>query len=530
MQSPGNADSANNRSQTVNSAEKYTNKSHVRNESDEENEYKDSLSEEDESKNSDSSSNHVLDTIDHNRINTLVLEMLEPYKNTGRTVTMDNYYGSAEILIYLLQNGMYGRCTFRKNRKFCPESVLYSRKDARRANRGECKFATSVEHNMSAWGWIDGNPVSMLSTADGTNITTVYRQVGKVKRKVTAPEAIKNYNLYYGGVDRFDLLLSKYSITKRHRFNCYYKSLMMTMIDFGITQAYLTYKLALPRQNKKDVNDEQSRIKFMDSLVDDLLNKNWDEEQYYYNNSNRRRLRSKTMNSTKQEEYNTLLELGVRLENDNDQFEDCTYTSSEIFSSAIRYAKKQRLSQIYQSACANPVQAKVVVTGKKSATCQICEFEGRGVKLENVDYCHEHKIRACSKIFEIDTKSTRFKYRRQWIPISNWDWCCPPEITQKGWSCWQKFHLFYLQAGLFSPNGKMSTKCILYKRRQEALGVRARKGKPPGATNLNKRDSANEVPTLTGRVTLTEMFNEYLSQDIQNVEFSESEQGSVEEI
>ena len=61
-----------------------------------------------------------------------------------------------------------------------------------------------------------------------------------------------------------------------------------------------------------------------------------------------------------------------------------------------------------------------------------------------------------------------------------------------------------------------SNKCILYKRRQEVIGRRARGGRTPGASNRKKNNSTVDEATLSGRIPIAEMLGDYYddSEDI----------------
>jgi len=515
MQCPGNADSADRRVRNVS----YKHDKKEMTDSDSEVIDDNSMA----TSQSESSMDYANDEADEpkmNKINELVLELVRPYFSTYRTVTMDNYYGSPEVLVYLLQNGMFGRCTFRKNRKFCPLSVQFTKSEAKYHRRGACRFATSVSHNMTAWGWVDGNPVCMMSTADGTDLSTVKRQVGREKRTVMAPDAVKNYNKFYGGVDHFDSLLSKYSITKRHRFNCYYISLMMTMIDFAITQAYLSYKMNQKR--KSDKADVEPRIVFMERLVNEILTRNWIEDQYKYYSSKKRSLHQVLTNDTECIEMQELAELGVDIETNDLDCDIENVTGHEIMQSGVQYATRNRLGNIYQSKCLHPVVAKLVFTKPKTAFCQICDFEGRGTKLESVNFCTEHNIRACTKIYNVDVTSKYLKYRHKIVSVTNWDWAC----KEIGWTCWQKFHIFYYQKALFNPAGRISTKSELYRSKQNAIGQTARSGRRKGLQN-KKYLKGDDGLVLAGRMSIEDMVtmtqNNFDEDDASDI-------GSLEEI
>jgi len=83
-------------------------------------------------------------------------------------------------------------------------SVQFSITEAKQAGRGAMKLATCAEEGLLAIGWVNGNPVHFLTTADGTDETHTQRQVGNRRRKQRAYVAIKPYNHGMRAVDRFD--------------------------------------------------------------------------------------------------------------------------------------------------------------------------------------------------------------------------------------------------------------------------------------------------------------------------------------
>ena len=89
---------------------------------------------------------------------------------------------------------------------------------------------------------------------------------------------------------------------------------------------------------------------------------------------------------------------------------------------------------------------------KKS--CQICDFEGRGRKLNSVNYCPTHRIRACTLRF-IDPRLMDY-FKKQGINQIIHDksmmdeWLCPDTSL----TCWEKAHSFYIPNGLFHSNFK----------------------------------------------------------------------------
>ena len=86
----------------------------------------------------------------------------------------------------LKKKGMFAHHTYRKNRRHFPTSIV--------------QLGLQLIPNMASQ-LLDGNPVHLLSSVDGSSLTTVKRRFGAEKHVVKAPnDAVKEYN-------RFDQLM-----------------------------------------------------------------------------------------------------------------------------------------------------------------------------------------------------------------------------------------------------------------------------------------------------------------------------------
>ena len=90
---------------------------------------------------------------------------------------MDRYYTSPEVFLELQKQGLYARGTCMTNRRMFAKVVTFTEAEARKEKRGSCRLAVNQENNLVAIGWIDGNPVHLITTADGTEMTHVTRRV-----------------------------------------------------------------------------------------------------------------------------------------------------------------------------------------------------------------------------------------------------------------------------------------------------------------------------------------------------------------
>ena len=185
----------------------------------------------------------------------LILDMTKPFFGSGRTMTMDNYYGGAEALVKLKENGVLARCTYRQNRKHSCPFVRMTKKDSQPYKRGSYKVAANRQHGIVAYGWLDGNPVHLMSTADGTGQTYVKRQVHSSKQLVNAPIGIKRYNNAMQAVDRTDQIMRLFALVQRYHSKKWYKQMFFALVDFGTTNANQHFFCGIQKRNSTVITD-----------------------------------------------------------------------------------------------------------------------------------------------------------------------------------------------------------------------------------------------------------------------------------
>ena len=201
----------------------------------------------------------------------LVLDMFKPWFNSGRVANMDNYYTSPKAFLKLQENGILARGTCRVSRSLFPQSVVFSSSDAAKLPRGSSKVAVCKNKGLVAMGWVDGNPVHFLTTADGTNEASVERRVNSQKQTIKARKTVVNYNKKMLAVDCIDQLISLFSLAKRHQFKKYYNKLTIGLMDFGLANAEIHYFLA----NPEDKAATNHRYLFRDTLANSLFETDW---------------------------------------------------------------------------------------------------------------------------------------------------------------------------------------------------------------------------------------------------------------
>ena len=65
------------------------------------------------------------------KINMLILDMCKPFYHSGRTITMDNYYGGVLSMILLRRKGLFTRCTFCSNRAHSCKYLTMTKSDTK---------------------------------------------------------------------------------------------------------------------------------------------------------------------------------------------------------------------------------------------------------------------------------------------------------------------------------------------------------------------------------------------------------------
>ena len=200
----------------------------------------------------------------------LVLDIARPFYHTGRVINMDRYYTSPEVFLELRKQGLYARGTCMTNRRMFPKVVTFTEAEARKERRGSCRLAVNQENNLVAIGWIDGNPVHLITTADGTEKTHVTRRVQQEQRRQSAPTAVRKYGHGMQAVDRFDQLMSLYSLAKRHAFKKWYLKLTMALLDVGMINAEIHYFIVNPDEKKG-----MYRYNYREKLCSQLFDTDW---------------------------------------------------------------------------------------------------------------------------------------------------------------------------------------------------------------------------------------------------------------
>ena len=387
--------------------------------------HEESDQEEEEDDNSTDSEDEVLgEKQNYTKTTKLVLDICSKMQGTGRVVNTDNYYTSPQLAIALKNVGIYFRGTCRRSRKMFPNSVTFSKKEAKKVGRGKVKIAVNQRHGLTAMGWTDGNAVHFLSSVDGNTMTTVNRRIGCEKKSITAPIAIKRYNKGMQGVDRFDQLMSLFSLASRHPFKKWYKKMMMALLDIGLVNAEQHYWMKNKEEKK---NNPGHRYTFRKQLITEIRERDWSTYNLY-----------------------SVSESGVSDDSSlpNPLVDNLGVTQSPIVGSNSALPECQGIAMSNYS--------KRLGNGKRSyqgVACQVCLWEERGFKTKSVMLSRELGVRSCFGLAPKPGDGEAVKKMQKMMAESDQEslkWLCPD--SQK--TCWDKLHHFYWPKGLWSGKVK----------------------------------------------------------------------------
>ena len=302
--------------------------------------------------------------------------------------------------------------------------ILVKDKDIK---RGDMVVAVNTSQKIVASSWMDGSVVNMLSNADSSGTGIVTRQLGKKQVEIKAPVVVKEYNKFMQGVDRVDQMRSsRYSIADGHSFKKWHKKLAMAFIDIARVNAYETRKIA--QNGNNGAEKEKTRVEsrdphryFLVQLISDLLYGNWKNA----------------------------------IESDPSEF-----LSDLTLGTPTKIARVPCSSPSPSMQCRSDCSSLLIRNGEKkhrsSRNCVICKHEGRKAT-QRTFYCHDHKVCLC-----------RHRYYRNDLSNPGFNLKSSQESREYSyeWTCWEKFHAYYLPRGLFTADGNIVRSSLMNQERK----------------------------------------------------------------
>lgn len=177
----------------------------------------------------------------------------EEYEGRRLLIT-DRFYTSVPMVQQLRTMGFNFVGTMNKRRLgWCKEVEYKIKTRTKEIPRGIFKMATAKsDPGLTALGWMDNRPVYFLASQVSRKMTTIQRRekTGEVTI-VPCPELVVEYQTYMGGVDKHDQLrLQSYSMQLSTRFQKYYKSLYLGLVDMVLVNCFITRNLILKKRRQ----------------------------------------------------------------------------------------------------------------------------------------------------------------------------------------------------------------------------------------------------------------------------------------
>lgn len=160
----------------------------------------------------------------------VVLELMQPLLNTGRTLFTDNFYTSVELAHELNQNKTHLIGTLRSNRKYNPKAVV----DAK-LKKGEMKVLQS-DSKVVVGKWKDKRDVLFLTTKEVPKMVAVETKRGPV----TKPSTIVEYNSAKSFIDVSDQKAA-YNTPIRRSIKWYRKIAIELLTNTAVVNAHVVY-------------------------------------------------------------------------------------------------------------------------------------------------------------------------------------------------------------------------------------------------------------------------------------------------
>lgn len=180
--------------------------------------------------------------------NKIVLELMQPLLNSGRTLFTDNFYTSVDLAHQLLKNKTHLVGTLRANRKLNPTPVTTAK-----LKPGEMILRQS-NSNVIVGKWKDRRDVLFLTTKSVPELVDVQTRRG-IKRK---PSTIIDYNTSKTFIDVSDQKAS-YATPIRRSIKWYRKIAVEFLANTSLVNAHVLYEQV--------TNKKISVIKFREEIT-----------------------------------------------------------------------------------------------------------------------------------------------------------------------------------------------------------------------------------------------------------------------
>ena len=203
----------------------------------------------------------------------VVQQLCEPFRGSYRTIYVDRFYSSVDLLKQLEDMQLYTTGTIISNRIPKHISIAKGSKHFKALSRGDCvrhrlSYATMKGGRKEAGvvAWKDRNMVYCVTNDSSTVPLDDCKRRGQggiitIKR----PQVISKYNQYMGGVDVADMRRLHWNSTIMGQ-NCWWLKLFFYLLDAGTSNALVIYNEAM-KGKQEAYNIADFKAKVVEALV-----------------------------------------------------------------------------------------------------------------------------------------------------------------------------------------------------------------------------------------------------------------------
>ncbi|ETL47635.1 hypothetical protein L916_02633 [Phytophthora nicotianae] len=135
--------------------------------------------------------------------------------------------------------------------------------------QGTIKLAQNKRFpQLTAAMGMDRNPVHLLSSGGSRRLATVMRRIEGEMKPLPAPDLIRDYHRWMGGVDVHDRLrMQRYSVQLSYKSRKYYRTLFLGLFDMALVNAFIVYRFHRKVNGKRP----PKHFAFFKELMEQLL-------------------------------------------------------------------------------------------------------------------------------------------------------------------------------------------------------------------------------------------------------------------
>ncbi|KAJ8963998.1 hypothetical protein NQ314_005210 [Rhamnusium bicolor] len=185
--------------------------------------------------------------------------MTEQEWHKNKVIYFDNYFNDIDLLERLKLEGTLACGTIRKDRRGVPKNIASDKS----LQRGDFDHRTS-NTGITFYKWKENRIVTFASNFHGTRTIQVKRKLRDgTTSYVNAPEIVKDYNTYMGGVDYHDQLRQCYGIDRRSRK-------WWHRIFWGCIEIAFVFNMVLSRKDLEDIR----------KIIEEKITLSWNNEEF----------------------------------------------------------------------------------------------------------------------------------------------------------------------------------------------------------------------------------------------------------